>query len=156
MKLPSVLKMCVLVFVLSVFTQISAQDLDKTTSVHQQSSASLVTTKDDLINACSVSSQQSAPPYQRCGDLSNTSITSRGIHVEVTGGQGRQCTTVSLVGGDSISTCLSNGVSVVQICRQEDAVMRGQARRVNKSTKQNEVKKAAFKCENFINGEKGV
>lgn len=149
-------KVSVLMCVLSVFTQASAQKVEKTPQANQQTPVSQVSTNANQALACSVSSLSDARSHKRCGDLSSTSVTSLGVHVEVTGGPALNCTSMSLANGDSINSCLTNGISVVQICKQEAIAAPEKMQRTSDAAKQNVENKTAFQCEVFLNGEKQI
>lgn len=138
--------MILILCVLGGFTSSSAQESVRAEVKRSSLPADLTATKKQL-ETCVVSTKPGANSFERCGDLSSTAVSSQGVQVVLTGGKGNYCTSVSLDNGDSISSCLVNGISVVQVCRQK----------TEKSAKQSStIKKTEFKCEEFFNGEKQV
>lgn len=131
--------------VLGAFTSSSAQESVKAEAKRSSLPADLVLAKKQL-ETCVVSAKPGANSYERCGDLSSTAVSSQGVQVVLTGGKGNHCTSVSLDNGDSISSCLANGVSVVQVCRKK----------TEESAGQSTINKPEFKCEEFFNGKKQV
>lgn len=139
------LGLCMLGFVPLSSAQVSAPVSVKSEVKHSFSPADLISTKKQLA-ACVVSANPGASSFKRCGDLRSTAISSQGIQVALTGGRDTHCTSVTLANGDSVNSCLTNGISVVQVCKQQTGNSGGQ----------HLASKTESKCEDFVNGEKQI
>lgn len=137
--------MMLALFMLSFIPLSSAQESARAEVKRTSFPSDLISTKKQL-ETCVISAKPGANSFDRCGDLSSTAVSSQGVQVVVTGGRDTHCTSVSLANGDSVNSCLANGISVVQVCRQK----------TGKSGEQHLANKTEFKCEDFINSEKKI
>lgn len=139
---------CILLLALGAVPLGYAQETKPKHMQQNQSRVGQVGHSDNQIQtqACSLPNRSDASAYQRCGELSLTKVASQGISVVLSGGSNNNCTSVSLPNGGSVNSCLSNGISAVQICKRVTSGLR-------EGSKQN-MNIPAFQCEDFINGEK--